>query len=142
MNSKTQTKKNKTSKKTATVEPQTATVEPQTARALADIYEDFIYFSCGLTAKHDETGKLGKIPNMPVGWQHMKQSKYDRSLNATAIITGKKSNLTVIDYDKKELFERDKLLYPELLNHYVKIIRVIIAILNLMIKYHLQQLMA
>ena len=41
----------------------------------------------------------------------MEKSKYDIKLNATAIITGKKSNLTVIDYDKKELFERDKLLY-------------------------------
>ena len=112
MNSNPQAKKNKNTKKTATVEPQTATVEPQTAtvepqtaRLLADIYEDFIYFSCGLTAKHDETGKLGKIPYMPVGWQHMEKSKYDINLNATAIITGKKSNLTVIDYDKKNFLK-------------------------------------
>ena len=44
----------------------------------------------------------------------------DESKNALATITGTKSNLTVLDYDKKALFERDKLLYPELLNHYVK----------------------
>ena len=41
---------------------------------------------------------------MPVGWQHMEKSKHDINLNATAIITGKKSNLTVIDYGQQRVF--------------------------------------
>ena len=38
----------------------------------------------------------------------------DNTKNALAIITGKKSNITVIDYDDKEKFEIDKVLTPEL----------------------------
>ena len=127
MNSNPQTKKIKIIKKTATVEPptttvepQTSSVEPQTARPLADIYEDYTYFCCMLEAKHNDKGVLKKYPKMPVDWQNTEVSKFDNTKNALAIITGKKSNITVIDYDDKEKFEIDKALYPELLNHYVK----------------------
>ena len=108
------------------------------------MYKDFVFFSCGLYAKHrKKDGKLEKFPIFPVEWEKLEKSiPVVKGHNAVAILTGKVSNLTVIDYDNKEFFERDKLLFPEILTHYVKIIRVIIVILNLMIKYHLQQLMA
>ena len=74
---------------------------------------------------------------MPFGWQKLKatecpkvriKNKETKTQNAVAIV----ANLTVIDYDSKENFEKDKILFPEILNHYVKKIRVIIVILHLM----------
>ena len=114
MNSNPQTKKIKIIKKTATVQPpatvEPPAVEPQTARPLADIYEDYTYFCCMLEAKHNDKGVLKKYPKMPVDWQNTEVSKFDNTKNALAIITGKKSNITVIDYDDKEKFEKDKVL--------------------------------
>ena len=73
-----------------------------------------------LESKHNDKGVLKKYRKMPIDWQNTEISKFDNTKNALAIITGKKSNITVIDYDDKEKFEIDKVLYPELLNHYVK----------------------
>ena len=72
MNSNPQTKKNKIIKKTATVqptatvEPPTATVEPQTKENNKyDIrYKDYVFFSCGLYAKHRKID--GKLENLPI----------------------------------------------------------------------------
>ena len=125
MNSNPQTKKIKIIKKTATVEPPTATieppaVEPETATVEPQtkennkydiMYKDFVFFSCGLYAKHrKKDGKLEKFPIFPAEWENL-----EKSIPVVKLLTGKVSNLTVIDYDNKELFERDKLLFPEIL---------------------------
>ena len=56
--------------------------------------------------EHDFEGVLKKYSQTPAGCQNTPTSKCDKSNNALAIISGKKSNLTDIDYDKKEIFER------------------------------------
>ena len=83
------------------------------------MYNDYICFSCELLVKPDENGKLIQYPTLPINWQDMTTTEYDEKKNGFAIITGKKSNITVIEYENREIFDKDKLLHPELSNYYV-----------------------
>jgi len=81
-------------------------------------YDSFCYFSCNIKGikKDDE---IKKEVLFPKGWINM-EKEYDKSKNGLCIITGKKSNVTVIDYDNKESFEEDVKLYPEIGNYVVR----------------------
>ena len=82
-----QTKKIEIIKKTASVEPpatveppavepETATGEPQTKEnnKYDIMYKDFVFFSCGLYAKHrKKDGKLEKFPIFPVEWEKLEK---------------------------------------------------------------------
>lgn len=84
-------------------------------------YKTFICFSLKVSAEIDKVGEITKKCMFPVGWQKFTTSKINLNKhNAIAIITGQKSNIFVIDYDKPDLFDRDILLFPELKNYYVK----------------------
>ena len=83
-------------------------------------YKNFIYFSLDLSAGFNKDGKMKKICKFPKDWQNLDTSILNKKYNAVAILTGKKSGITVIDYDSKDLFERDKILYPEIINYYIK----------------------
>ena len=84
-----------------------------------DIYNDYICFSCELIVKTDENGNFIQYPTLPINWQDMTATEYDEKKNGFAIITGKQSNITVIEYESREIFDKDKLLHRELVNHYV-----------------------
>lgn len=81
---------------------------------------EFIYFSCDIQTYHNKNNKLKKQLIMPCGWSKFNSIQYDDSKNGICILTGKTSNLFVVDYDSKQLFKDDIKLYPELLNYYVK----------------------
>ena len=77
----------------------------------------FIYFSFDL--KYDKEEQKKKY-NPPLEWQKKIKSSYNNNNNGLAIITGKTSNIFVLDYDFKDYFKQDILNYPELKNYYVK----------------------
>ena len=77
----------------------------------------FIYFSYNLSFDKEEKKK---ICYPPPKWQHINDSFYNEKNNCLAIITGKKSNIFVLDYDFKNYFKEDALKFPELKNYYVK----------------------
>lgn len=83
-------------------------------------YEDYVYFSCNITASYNKDGDLKKNCKMPTGWSSLTSSMFNSKDNALAIITGERSNIFVIDYDDKDKFIHDSEKYPELLNYYVK----------------------
>ena len=74
------------------------------------IYNDYICFSCELIVKTDANGNFIQYPTLPINWQDMTATEYDEKKNGFAIITGKKSNITVIEYESREIFDKDKLL--------------------------------
>ena len=75
-----------------------------------------IFYTLPLTM--DENGrKKGKHPK---GWQQLEQQRFNDKHNAVAVLTGKKNNLYVIDYDDELNFKIDSELYPELKNYYEK----------------------
>jgi len=77
-----------------------------------DYYGNFRYFSCKLEAKIDN-GIVAKKCKPPTGWNKINQ-EYNEKHNALCLITGEKSNLYIVDYDIKNMYEEDFKKFPEL----------------------------
>ncbi len=70
-------------------------------------YNNYIKFSFGLKTILDKTtGIERKDPKLRKNWQLLEKDYLIPSDNAVGILTGKKNNLTVFDFDNKEEYER------------------------------------
>ena len=81
-------------------------------------FPTFVMFSFpGLTTALNSQGIEKKTPIKMVAWKNLTESKIIKSHKGVAVLTGKKSNITVFDFDNKESY--DKLLnsFPELKNN-------------------------
>lgn len=79
--------------------------------------ESFVPFTFGkITTKLDAEGKEKKVLNdMPAGWQKFTAERTFCNGLSMGILTGKVSNLTVVDFDTEESYEEAITKYPELL---------------------------
>jgi len=64
--------------------------------------QHFIYSSCNLSWNSAEIKKYEVKGSRDVGWINKETSNFDKNKNSLYIITGKKSDLTVIDIDDGE----------------------------------------
>ena len=58
---------------------------------------------------------------LPLKWPSFKKSKINANKKCRAIITGKKSNITVLDFDDAKEYENIIVQHPELKNYYSEI---------------------
>lgn len=61
-----------------------------------------------------------KVAKFPKGWSDIEKPRYNEKHNALALLTGRKNNLYVIDYDNDLNFKVDSELFPELKTYYEK----------------------
>jgi len=84
----------------------------------AYLEENYVPFSFGeihtfINANGEEKKQLEGI--LPFGWQKLTAERTFCSGNSIGIITGEKSNITVIDFDTEESYESAITKYPEML---------------------------
>jgi len=81
--------------------------------------ENVIYFPCDLCASYNtETEKINKIFTGYKGWQNLEATVIDLQKPNRAIQTGRRSNITVIDFDYLPTYERMIKEIPELKDVY------------------------
>ena len=79
------------------------------------IFENRAFFTLNLKLENNK-----KIAKFPKNWSTLEKPKFDEKHNAVALLTGRKNNLYVIDYDDEINFKIDSELFPELKNYYEK----------------------
>jgi phage/plasmid-associated DNA primase len=92
-------------------------------KIINDYHKKYILFSCkGITTKLNSNGDEKKqIINMPVGWSNYEKDnieKFKLTDECFIIKTGQASNLTVLDFDNIDEYNRLVLKFPELLKLY------------------------
>ena len=76
---------------------------------------NFIVFSCSkITTKLINNVEKKELIKMPIGWQKLEKSQIKASDKAFFILTGKISNLTVLDFDNIESYNKLIFKFPEL----------------------------
>ena len=74
-----------------------------------------VFSSPSITTYLNKNNKEKKEFNyLPTGWQHLEKSNYNINHEAFYILTGKKSDLTVLDFDDEESYEKLVTKFPKL----------------------------
>ena len=81
-----------------------------------EFYKKLVFVSCNITLQEQENGEYKKnLVSLPKEWSSITETKINKYHKATLVLTGYKSGVLVLDFDKVELFNNYVDKYPILL---------------------------